>query len=60
VLIFPIWLSMVMDERPANISYRVGRRLEWDGENRWFVDDVRANLLTTRNYRKPYVVPDRV
>jgi len=44
----------------ANISYRVGRRLEWDDEHRWFVDDVRANLMTTRNYRRPYVVPDRV
>jgi len=29
-------------------------------EHRWFVDDVRANLMTTHEYRRPYVVPDRV
>jgi predicted dehydrogenase len=44
----------------ANISYRVGRRLAWDSANRWIVDDVRANLMTTRDYRRPYVVPDQV
>ena len=44
----------------ANISYRVGKELAWDAANRWFENDVQANLMLTRHYRRPYVVPDRV
>ena len=44
----------------ANISYRVRKELAWDAANRWFENDVQANLLLTRQYRRPYVVPDRV
>ncbi len=43
----------------ANISYRLGRKLELDAEN-WRFKDADANKMLTREYRKPYVVPDRV
>jgi len=40
----------------ANISYRAGKRLKWD-ETKHTFDDVAANKMLTREYRKPYVVP---
>jgi predicted dehydrogenase len=40
----------------ANISYRVGRVLNWDAAARRFVADPAADELLTRNYRSPYVV----
>jgi predicted dehydrogenase len=44
----------------ANISYRVKRRLEWDPATERFKSDPDANKLLTREYRKPYVIPDKV
>jgi hypothetical protein len=44
----------------GNISYRVGRELRFDPGRMQFVGDVEANRLLTREYRKPYVVPERV
>ena len=44
----------------ANIAYRRGRTLKFDGERERFVADRRAQVLLARNYRKPFVVPDRV
>jgi predicted dehydrogenase len=44
----------------ANISYRVGRALQFDGKTERIVGDEEANQLLTRAYRKPYAVPDRV
>jgi len=44
----------------ANISYRTGRKLTFDPATERFVGDNEANRLLTRNYRKPYVVPDKV
>jgi predicted dehydrogenase len=44
----------------ANISYRVGRRLAWDGEAWSFGGDAEANALLTRAYRAPFVVPAKV
>ncbi len=40
----------------ANISYRLGRLLNWDDAARRFVNDQKADALLTRNYRSPYVV----
>jgi len=40
----------------ANISYRVGRKLQWDAAKNKFVNDAEADKLLTRDYRKPYVV----
>lgn len=44
----------------ANISYRLGRKLTFDGNKEKFVGDRKANRMLTRSYRKPYVVPQRV
>ena len=41
----------------ANISYRVGHELTFDGAKEKFVKDPQADKLLTRVYRKPYVVP---
>lgn len=44
----------------ANISYRMGRQLTFDGAKEKFVKDPEADKLLTRVYRKPYIVPDVV
>ena len=44
----------------ANISYLAGRELNFDGDKEKFVNDPKADAMLTRNYRKPYVVPDKV
>lgn len=44
----------------ANISYRLGRKLEFDPVKEQFVSDAEANRMLTREYRKPYIVPERV
>ena len=44
----------------GNIAYRVGRDLRFDPAKTQFTGDGEANKLLTREYRKPYVVPERV
>lgn len=44
----------------ANISYRVGRQLKFRGENEKFANDPEADLLLTREYRYPYIIPEDV
>jgi len=44
----------------ANISYRTGRKLNFDAAAGRFVNDAEANRLLTREYRSPYIVPDKV
>ncbi|HCC56410.1 MAG TPA: gfo/Idh/MocA family oxidoreductase [Solibacterales bacterium] len=44
----------------ANISYRTGRMLKLDPKTGMIQGDNEARALMTRNYRKPYVVPDQV
>jgi predicted dehydrogenase len=44
----------------ANISYRLGRELTFDGAKEKFVKDPQADKMLTREYRKPYVVPEVV
>jgi predicted dehydrogenase len=44
----------------ANISYRLGRELTFDGAKEKFVKDPQADKMLTREYRKPYVVPQVV
>ncbi len=44
----------------ANISYRVGRALTFDGKTETIVGDAEASKLLTREYRKPYVIPEKV
>ncbi|MEM9588671.1 MAG: Gfo/Idh/MocA family oxidoreductase [Planctomycetota bacterium] len=41
----------------ANISFAVGRRLEWDAKAERFVGDEEANELLHYEYRKPWSLP---
>jgi len=42
----------------ANISYRLGRSLNFDPRQERFVADDEANRMLRREYRPPFVVPD--
>jgi predicted dehydrogenase len=44
----------------ANLSYRFKRDLKFMGNYEKFVNDPEADAMLTRNYRKPYVVPEEV
>jgi predicted dehydrogenase len=44
----------------ANISYRTGRKLAFDPATEKFPGDSEANGYLSRNYRAPFVVPERV
>ncbi len=44
----------------ANISYRLGRSLTFDPATLTFPGDAEANAMLTREYRPPFVVPDKV
>jgi hypothetical protein len=45
----------------ANISHRLGRGLNFDGATEKFVKDPEADaMLSRKEYRKPYIVPDKV
>ena len=44
----------------GNIAHRVGRELRFNPAAMRFVNDKDADALLTRNYRAPYVVPQRV
>jgi hypothetical protein len=44
----------------ANIAYRTGRTLTFDPGSERFIGDDEANGYISREYRAPYVVPERV
>jgi len=44
----------------ANISYRLGRTLHFDEATYSIKGDSEANKMFTREYRKPFVVPEKV
>jgi predicted dehydrogenase len=44
----------------ANISYRLGRTLHFDPETLTCKGDAEANAMFTRQYRAPFVVPEKV
>jgi predicted dehydrogenase len=44
----------------GNISYLTGRVLTFDPVTETFPGDAEANAMLTRNYRAPYIVPDKV
>lgn len=44
----------------GNIAFRLGRTLTFDPDTLSFPGDAAANALLTREYRKPYVVPDKI
>jgi predicted dehydrogenase len=41
----------------ANIAYRVGHELRFDGKSETFVNDKKADKLLTREYRKGFDIP---
>jgi predicted dehydrogenase len=41
----------------GNISYRLGRTLEFDPVKMEFIKDPEANAMLTRKYREPFVIP---
>ena len=44
----------------GNIAYRMGRVLTFDPSAEMFVNDPDADEMLTRNYRPPFVVPEKV
>ena len=44
----------------GNISYRLGRQLNFDPISERFIGDEDANAMLTRQYRAPYLLPDKV
>lgn len=44
----------------ANISHRLDRSLDFDPMEQRFINDDQANGMLTRDYRKPFVVPEQV
>jgi predicted dehydrogenase len=44
----------------ANISYRLGSRKLAFNPQTWTFTDAAANRMLTRNYRAPYIVPEKV
>lgn len=44
----------------GNISYRLGKSLEFDPVRMKFINAPDADAMLTREYRKPFVVPDEV
>jgi predicted dehydrogenase len=44
----------------ANISYRLGRTLRFDAESYSCTGDTEANAMFRREYRAPFVVPEKV
>jgi|HigsolmetaAR202D_1030399.scaffolds.fasta_scaffold07986_4 Predicted dehydrogenases and related proteins len=44
----------------GNIAYRLNRQLTFDPTTERFVGDPEADKMLTRNYRRPFVVPEKV
>ena len=44
----------------GEIAYRTGRVLHFDPKTETFKNDAEANALLTKNYRKPWRVPEMV
>lgn len=44
----------------GNMSYRCGRELHFNPATEKFVNDPEADRLLTRDYRKPYLMPEKV
>ena len=44
----------------TNTSYRLGRSLDFDAKKERYINDDEANAMLTRDYREPFVVPEKV
>jgi len=58
----PVEEGVISSDLPvlANISYRLGRELTFDGKNEKFVNDVEADKMLTRDYRAPYTIDNNI
>jgi len=52
--------TKVLGIDPARATYCLGPKLKFDAKKERFVDNPAADLLLTRCYREPFVVPERV
>ena len=54
----PVEEGVISSDLPllANISYRLGRNLTFDGKQEKFLTDPEADKMLTRKYRAPYIV----
>lgn len=41
----------------GNIAFKLGRKVEWDGEKQEFKNDPEANAMIKTNYREPWALP---
>jgi hypothetical protein len=48
------------DVQPDQTQITVGKTLNFNPKNEKFVDDPDADKLLTREYRKPFVVPETI
>ena len=44
----------------GNISYRLGKTLEFDPVKMKFINCPEADAMLTRKYREPFVIPEKV
>ncbi len=44
----------------GNIAYRLGRILNFNPDAEHFINDPEADAMLKRNYREPYVIPERI
>lgn len=44
----------------GNISYRLGRAVKLDPKTETFINDKEADAMLTREYRSPFIMPDKV
>ncbi len=44
----------------GNIAYRLGRQLKFDPVAEKFIKDKEADALLTRQYRAPFIIPDKI
>jgi len=44
----------------GNISYRLGRTLHIDTEKLQVINDIEANKMFTKEYRAPYILPEKI
>jgi predicted dehydrogenase len=58
----PIEEGVMSSDLPllANISYRLGRSLNFDGDKGRFINDEGADRMLTRKYRPPYAITNNI
>ncbi len=48
------------DLKLVGATYQLGRKLNFDAKTEKFINDSEADAMLTREYRKPFVVPEKV